>query len=53
MAVDAAGNLLISDTGQDDLHKADGLGVLNERVLKVFGVAAPGLLAGMPFPKPQ
>jgi hypothetical protein len=50
-AVDAAGNLLFSDTEQIG-HEADGLGY-NERVLKVFGVAAPGLLAGMPFPKPQ
>ena len=47
VAVDAAGNLLISDTGGD---KSDGLG-FNERVLKVTGVAAPGLLAGKPFPR--
>jgi sugar lactone lactonase YvrE len=50
VAVDAAGNLLISDTGY--INGDDGLGY-NERVLKVFGVAAPGLVAGMPFPKPQ
>jgi hypothetical protein len=50
VAVDAAGNLLISDSGHD-AHEQDGLGY-NERVLKVFGVAAPGLLAGRPFPKP-
>jgi hypothetical protein len=51
LAVDAAGNLLISDSGEDVDHLGDGLGA-NERVLKVFGVAAPGLLAGLPFPKP-
>jgi sugar lactone lactonase YvrE len=50
VAVDAAGNLLFADTGYPD-HDEDGLGY-GERVLKVFGVAAPGLLAGMPFPKP-
>jgi hypothetical protein len=49
VAVDGDGNLLICDTGQVD-HTEDGLGD-GERVLKVFGVAAPGLLAGMPFPK--
>jgi hypothetical protein len=38
LAVDAAGNLLITPN--------------NERVLKVFGAAAPGLLAGQPFPSP-
>jgi hypothetical protein len=37
LAVDAVGNLLFTD----------GL-----RVLKVFGVAAPGLIAGEPFPIP-
>ena len=50
LAVDAAGNLLICDTG--NAAKDDVLGY-DERVLKVFGVAAPGLLAGKPFPKPQ
>jgi hypothetical protein len=25
----------------------------NERILKVFGIAAPGLIAGRPFPKPR
>jgi NHL repeat-containing protein len=39
VAVDAVGNLLVADTG-------------NHRVRKVFGVAAPGLLAGRPFPQP-
>ena len=53
LAVDAAGNLLISESGNEGDHvAADGLGY-NERILKVFGGAAPGLLAGMPFPKPQ
>jgi sugar lactone lactonase YvrE len=51
LVIDAAGNLLISDSGEED-HQSDGL-PYNERVLKVVGVAAPGLLAGMPFPKPQ
>jgi hypothetical protein len=50
VAVDATGNLLIADTGH--MHEADGLGA-NERLLKVFGVAAPGLLAGRPFPSAQ
>jgi hypothetical protein len=40
LALDAMGNLLIADDNDD-------------RVLKVFGVAAPGLLAGMPFPMPK
>jgi hypothetical protein len=35
--VDATGNLLITDS---------------DRVLKLFGVAAPGLIAGEPFPSP-
>jgi sugar lactone lactonase YvrE len=39
LAVDGAGNLLIADY--------DG-----QRVLKLFGVAAPGLIAGEPFPSP-
>jgi sugar lactone lactonase YvrE len=47
LAVDAVGNLLITDHALD----GDGLGP-NERVLKVFGVAAPGLIAGEPFPSP-
>jgi trimeric autotransporter adhesin len=38
LAVDAAGNLLITGT--------------NDRVLKVYGVAAPGLIAGQLFPSP-
>ena len=39
LAVDAVGNLLIADIDGD-------------RVLKLFGVAAPGLIAGEPFPSP-
>jgi sugar lactone lactonase YvrE len=39
LAVDAVGNLLIAD--------ANGV-----PVLKLFGVAAPGLIAGEPFPSP-
>ncbi len=50
VAVDGAGNLLISDT--QNFHQEDGLGA-NERVLKVYGAAAPGLLAGRPFPTPR
>jgi hypothetical protein len=53
VAVDAAGNLLISDTGNGAIGaETDGLGY-NERILKVFGAAAPGLLAGQPFPAPR
>jgi hypothetical protein len=47
LAIDAGGNLLISDTGY--FGGAPDMG----RVLKVFGVAAPGLIAGMPFPMPK
>jgi len=39
VAVDRVGNLLIADP-------------LNHRIWKVSGVAAPGLLAGHPFPNP-
>jgi sugar lactone lactonase YvrE len=37
LAVDAAGNLLVTD---------------GDRILKLFGVAAPGLIAGQLFPSP-
>jgi sugar lactone lactonase YvrE len=53
VAVDAAGNLFITDSGafkEDDTLPDLGH---DERVVKVIGVAAPGLLAGKPFPKPQ
>jgi hypothetical protein len=48
LAIDAEDNLLISDS--DYFHGGGGLPT-NERVLKVFGVAAPGLLAGRAFPQ--
>jgi DNA-binding beta-propeller fold protein YncE len=48
LAIDPAGNLLISDSGA--FHEGDGL-PNNERVLKVVGAAAPGLIAGMAFPR--
>jgi hypothetical protein len=50
LAIDAVGNLFIADLSYD--HEGDGLPPSN-RVLKVFGVAAPGLLAGMAFPIPK
>jgi sugar lactone lactonase YvrE len=48
LAIDAVGNLLITDSGYG--HEGGGL-PFNERVLKVWGVAAPGLIAGMAFPR--
>jgi hypothetical protein len=46
VAIDAAGNLYILDS------TIQGNGPRNnERVLKVYGVAAPGLVAGRPFPR--
>jgi len=48
LAIDPAGNLLISDSGA--FHDGDGLPD-NERVLKVTGAAAPGLIAGMVLPR--
>jgi sugar lactone lactonase YvrE len=50
LAVDAVGNLLVADSGSAGGHESDGL-PNNERVLEVFGAAAPGLLAGMAFPR--
>jgi sugar lactone lactonase YvrE len=47
LAIDAVGNLLFSDFPYPREAPYD------ERVLKVFGVAAPGLLAGMAFPMPK
>jgi hypothetical protein len=47
LAIDAVGNLLISDRSFPPAPPYD------ERVLKVFGVAAPGLIAGMAFPMPK
>jgi sugar lactone lactonase YvrE len=40
VAIDGAGNLLIADP-------------FNHRIWKVSGVAAPGLIAGQPFPEPE
>jgi NHL repeat len=37
VAIDKAGNLVIADT-------------FNHRIFRVGGIAAPGLLAGQPFP---
>jgi sugar lactone lactonase YvrE len=48
LAIDPLGNLLISDSAF--FHKRDALPD-NERVLKIIGVAAPGLVAGMRFPR--
>jgi sugar lactone lactonase YvrE len=56
LAIDPAGNLLISDSayfhagGPDDLQPTGDKLPFDERVLKVVGAAAPGLLAGMAFP---
>jgi sugar lactone lactonase YvrE len=47
LAIDAVGNLLISDFPYPHVAPYD------ERVLKVFGVAAPGLIAGKAFPMPK
>jgi sugar lactone lactonase YvrE len=50
VVVDAVGNLFVSDsgyfTGREEYYEDS-----DERVLKVVGVAAPGLIAGRPFPK--
>jgi sugar lactone lactonase YvrE len=48
LAIDPAGNLYVSDSGY--YHEGVGL-PHNDRVLKLFGVAAPGLIAGKPFPQ--
>jgi sugar lactone lactonase YvrE len=48
VAVDGAGNLLFCE----DTFLENGP-VSNERLLEVVGVAAPGLVAGLPFPKPK
>jgi hypothetical protein len=50
LAVDAAGNLFIADSDWWDEHEQRA-GQPNEHVLEVFGAAAPGLIAGKPFPK--
>jgi sugar lactone lactonase YvrE len=48
LAIDPLGNLLISDidAGHEDDRLPD-----NERVMKVVGVAGPGLIAGTAFPR--
>jgi DNA-binding beta-propeller fold protein YncE len=51
LAVDAAGNLYIADTAWMDHYFGRNSRPAEEHVLKVVGVAAPGLLAGRPFPK--
>jgi hypothetical protein len=48
LAIDRSGNLFIADTAY---AKSDTLGA-GERILKVTGLAAPGLLAGRPFQVP-
>jgi trimeric autotransporter adhesin len=45
LAIDAMGNLLITDRAFPPASPYD------ERVLKVYGVAAPGLIAGKAFPR--
>ena len=45
LAIDAGGNLLIADSPYPRVAP------YNERVVKVFGVAAPGLIAGKAFPQ--
>jgi hypothetical protein len=49
VAVDVAGNLYISHS----TFNYAGAGPSREYVLKVFGVAAPGLAAGKLFPEPR
>jgi sugar lactone lactonase YvrE len=52
LAVDAAGNLYIADTAWSDFYFGRNRLPAQEHVLKVVGVAAPGLIAGRPFPQP-
>lgn len=49
LAIDAAGNLYLADS---QVYKFDGVDTPNERILKIVGMAAPGLLAGRPFAAP-
>jgi sugar lactone lactonase YvrE len=51
LAIDAAGNLYIADTAWSDDYFGRNNRPAQEHVLKVVGVAAPGLIAGRPFPK--
>ena len=50
LAVDAAGNLYIGDTAWWDNHTKRSKEPPSEHILMVVGVAAPGLIAGRPFP---
>jgi DNA-binding beta-propeller fold protein YncE len=52
LAVDAAGSLYIADTAWSDYYFGRNSLPAEEHVLKVVGVAAPGLIAGRPFPEP-
>jgi DNA-binding beta-propeller fold protein YncE len=53
LALDAAGNLYIGDTSWiEEQHNLPGRAPANEHVLVVVGIAAPGLIAGKPFPQP-
>jgi sugar lactone lactonase YvrE len=46
LAIDARGNLYLTDS---EFGREDGVNSPSERVLVVYGAAAPGLLAGMPL----
>jgi DNA-binding beta-propeller fold protein YncE len=53
LAVDAAGNLYIGDSSWiEEYHNYSGRARPNEQVVVVVGIAAPGLIAGKPFPQP-
>jgi sugar lactone lactonase YvrE len=54
LAIDAAGDLYFSESTayvRDEFEEKKE--AEDERILKVVGVAAPGLIAGKPFPKPN
>jgi hypothetical protein len=53
LAIDAAGNLYIGDSSWiEERYNLPCRAPANEHVLMVVGVAAPGLIAGQPFPRP-
>jgi sugar lactone lactonase YvrE len=52
LAIDAAGSLYIADTAWTDYYFGRNRLPAQEHVLKVVGIAAPGLIAGEPFPSP-